>query len=162
MVDVLTELGLSTREAKLYISLLQGQEFTASELQIHTGVPRTKVYECLEKMFSRGLCRRRIEGRRRYYSAVPPDDVVKQLKLEWQNDMEQRVAKAEDALESLGNLYMEGQAQLPDVDCVEVMRNPGQIHLRFTELVKSLEREVLAFMRPPFACAQGGYGTSRR
>ena len=53
------DLGLTERGAKVYVSLLSRKGFTTLELQNSVDIPRTKIYEVLQRMIERGICSER-------------------------------------------------------------------------------------------------------
>ncbi len=77
-IDDLLEIGLTVYEAKTYFSLLRKNSFTANELSRISKIPRTKVYEILNKLMDNGLCTE-IPGRTRKFKAVNPDTAFKKI-----------------------------------------------------------------------------------
>jgi len=67
------DIGLTEREAKVYITLLGGRMFTAADLQKAVNIPRTKIYEVLNKMISRGICTEKKLGKNKMFEAVEPN-----------------------------------------------------------------------------------------
>jgi len=65
------DVGLSSYEAKSYLSLLQRDTLTVSEVSKLAGIPRPNTYEALEKLMSKGLCASR-PGHIKRYSASDP------------------------------------------------------------------------------------------
>ena len=61
----LQKFGMTEREAKLYMAMLEKQETTAAELHRISGVMRSRTYEPLEQMVSKGYCCERVENKRR-------------------------------------------------------------------------------------------------
>lgn len=70
-VEKLATLDLSRYEAAVYVSLLQQGEATALELADRSGVPRQRVYDVLDSLCSKGLCRRTEERPRRHVAVEP-------------------------------------------------------------------------------------------
>ncbi|MFQ5858593.1 MAG: TrmB family transcriptional regulator [Anaerolineae bacterium] len=70
-VDKLATLDLSRYEAAVYVSLLQQGEATALELADLSGVPRQRVYDVLDSLSRKGLCRRKGERPRRHVVVNP-------------------------------------------------------------------------------------------
>jgi sugar-specific transcriptional regulator TrmB len=70
-VEKLATLDLSRYEAAVYVSLLQRGEATALELADLSGVPRQRVYDVLDSLCSKGLCRRMGERPRRHVVVDP-------------------------------------------------------------------------------------------
>jgi sugar-specific transcriptional regulator TrmB len=65
------DIGLSSYEAKSYVSLLERDTLTVSEVSRLAGIPRANAYEALEKLMSKGMCISR-PGRTKRYSASDP------------------------------------------------------------------------------------------
>ncbi len=149
----LVSLGLNEREAKLYYSLLQVDEAAPSDLHRMSGVPRTKVYETLERLVSAGFCYERIEGRKRFYRAVPPDEVHHDMLRRWEAQSRHRTDLAGKVFQQLGELSNKFQEHRKGIDFIEVIRNKAQISHRYITLVSESNEEILSFVRPPFASA---------
>ena len=64
-------MGLSSYEAKSYLSLLERDILTVSQVSKIAGIPRTNAYEALEKLLIKGLCVSRL-GNTKKYSASDP------------------------------------------------------------------------------------------
>jgi len=56
LLSHLITLGLTTYESKGYLAMLKKQSLTASELAKLSDIPRTRIYDVLEKLAQRGLC----------------------------------------------------------------------------------------------------------
>lgn len=70
-VEKLASLDLNRYEAAVYVSLLQQGEATAVELAELSGVPRQRVYDVLDSLCNKGLCRRKGERPRRHVAVAP-------------------------------------------------------------------------------------------
>jgi sugar-specific transcriptional regulator TrmB len=74
---LLTELGLTVNEARVYLALLRFFESaTAAEAATAAGVPRPKVYEALQALEGRGFSKS-IGGRVRRFIPVEPDTALR-------------------------------------------------------------------------------------
>lgn len=69
----LEEVGLSEKEAKVYLALLQVDRDTIPDLSKRTGVNRTTVYPVLESLQKKGLVSEVQEGKKVTYMAEPPE-----------------------------------------------------------------------------------------
>ncbi len=69
----LQDLGLSEKEAKVYVSLLQVERGSINELAEKTGINRTTVYPVLETLSKKGLVSEAHEGKKITYQAEPPE-----------------------------------------------------------------------------------------
>ena len=52
----LKDIGLTSYEARSYLSLLERDTLTVSEISKLAGIPRPNAYEALEKLMSKGMC----------------------------------------------------------------------------------------------------------
>jgi len=77
-VEKLATLDLSRYEAAVYVSLLQQGEATVLELADLSGVPRQRVYDVLDSLGGKGLCRRKGERPRRY-AVIDPETALPSL-----------------------------------------------------------------------------------
>jgi sugar-specific transcriptional regulator TrmB len=72
---LLTELGLTVNEARVYLALLRSESPTAAEAATAAGVPRPKVYEALQALEGRGFSKS-IGGRVRRFVPVDPESAL--------------------------------------------------------------------------------------
>jgi predicted DNA-binding transcriptional regulator len=77
--DSLIALGFSKNEAELYLALLEFGALTASELAVRSGVHRRNVYDCVDRLLSRGLIVREIGDKGAVYRSMPPRRIAELL-----------------------------------------------------------------------------------
>lgn len=152
-IEQLISLGISERQAQLYLALLRRAEATPSELHHLSGVPRTKIYEYLNSMVSSGLCTSRHEGRSQFYRAVRPNDVRAMLEVEWEKTRQQQRQTSTELFSLLDDFHASAQHQDPGLGNIEVIRSSEQINRTFLDLMKQTETEVLSFTRSPYAAS---------
>lgn len=75
----LVELGLSKREAKAYLSLLELGSTTVSHIVRKTGIPSSKIYEVLERLQKKGLVSYVLIRGVRHYQASDPKIILQHL-----------------------------------------------------------------------------------
>lgn len=85
-IEGLTRLGFSEYEAKAYLALLDRNPATGYDVSKRSGVPRSMVYETLNKLERRGAVMETVEERATYYRPVPP-----QLYLDRQEQDQQKL-----------------------------------------------------------------------
>jgi len=153
LIEKLQKLNFNERQSRLYIALLEKPDSTAAELHRISGTPRTKVYETLEQLVSKGYCQERIEGRSKYYQATHPDNVLELMRRKWRSEVEVLEKVASSILGELKDRYRKGFEGNKSLDFVEILRSKEQIHLRFLDLVTGVQESVYAFMKPPYASA---------
>ena len=77
-VAQLTRLGLTSYEAKAYLTLIRRDSFTAAQVARQSGLPRQRIYDVLGSLVQKGLAVAR-PGSVVKYAATPPDFAVNQL-----------------------------------------------------------------------------------
>jgi len=155
----LKKFGLTHYESKCYLSLLGQSRLTAVEVARSAGVPRAKVYEILEGLVNKALCRS-FPDKVNKYSAVNP--II--LKKKFANSLKVMNAEIEQKeqelnsikkegnkiLERLMPLYAEGRNKKDNMNYIEIIKNPGMIRERYLQLVDGAREEILVFTKPPF------------
>lgn len=152
LVKDLQYIGLNEREAKIYIALLGFSEATPSALHRLSGVTRTKVYEILERLVMAGFCIERNAGRVKYYRAIKPSVIRKTLEKEWKREQ----LKREKVMQELDSIALNNANDNNSLDAVIVMRNRAQINQIFIQAMSEVKKEVLSFVRPPYAAQLPG------
>lgn len=69
----LKELGLSTSEIKVYITLLKLNEAKTGRLCNYSQIPSSKIYIILDSLIKKGLVSYKLENKIKVYMASPPD-----------------------------------------------------------------------------------------
>ena len=161
---MLGEFGLNTYEAKSYMSLLEKDQLTAVEVAKISGVPRARIYETLENLSQKGLCRE-IPGKVKKYRAVDPSILIDkfnvkyheaQKKLEEKSEELSRTKKdAEDFINNLIPLFQKSRELTDPLDYIEVVKDPLQVHHRICKLADESEKEILVFTKPPYSVPRG-------
>jgi len=146
----LLSLGLTEYESKAYLAMLQKQSSSASELSKLSGVPRTRIYDILDRLARSGLCVERL-GKEKKYQAVAPEIAMQRL-LEHQKAefvVKERIAASISA--ALKSEFEKGISNNDPLDYIELLRDPKQVSRRVMQLVAGAEREILVFVKPPFS-----------
>ena len=76
-INLLEKLGLSQKEAKLYLVSLEAGPATIAKLAQKSGLKRGTIYEFLDEMLEKGLLEVIIYGKRRLYRGVEPKKLEK-------------------------------------------------------------------------------------
>ncbi len=150
----MVELGISETEAKIYTALLQKREMSASEIYELTSVPRTKVYEITHKMALRGMCIEKLMNRKRKYQAVEPKRALSNLINQYENELQEKKELANAICNFFCPLYekIREEKNLKELcGYVEIIKDINSIHERYLSLVKNTKKELIGFVKPPFA-----------
>jgi len=146
------EVGLTERESKVYITLLSGRMFTATELQQAVNIPRTKIYEVLNKMVNRGICIEKRLGRNKIYEAVEPKIAMDRVFARYQNDLNRKKELIDQISEVFTPIFENSKSIVNPLEFIDVMKDKVQIHKRYINSVRTTKREMLTFNKGPYAC----------
>jgi sugar-specific transcriptional regulator TrmB len=146
------EIGLTEREAKVYMTLLSGRMFTVMELQEAVNIPRTKIYEVLNKLVSRNICIEKKLGRNKLYEAVEPQIALERVVESYKNDLDRKKELIQQVSEVFTPIFQNSKSIVNPLEFIDVMKEKAQIHRRYTACVKSTKREMLTFNKGPYAC----------
>jgi len=94
--SVLQNLGLSEREAKVYLALLSSVEATATKMARETGIERVHTYSILNKLVERGLASHYIKNSVRHFSAADPRKLLA--------DIDERKSQLESVMPALESM----------------------------------------------------------
>jgi sugar-specific transcriptional regulator TrmB len=148
--DQLVRLGLTTYEARAYITLVRRDSFTAAQIARTAGLPRQRIYDVLASLVEKGLASAR-PGSVVKYAALDPDLAVERLVANRRVEMSALERDASDVIGRLAPEYQAGRAHSDPLEYIEVLRDRGAINERFTELQAAVRNEILVFTRPPYA-----------
>ncbi len=80
IIEALKKFGLSEKESKVYLTNLELGETTASDISIKSNIPRTLVYDLLEKLIKEGLVSYSIKKAKKHFVAADPSELVRIIK----------------------------------------------------------------------------------
>ena len=146
------EIGLTEREAKVYMTLLNGRMFTVLELQEAVNIPRTKMYEVLNKLVNRNICIEKKLGRNKLYEAVEPKLAMERVLDSYKKDLERKEELIEQVSDVFTPIFQNSKSIVNPLEFIDVMKDKAQIHKRYTACVHSAKREMLTFNKGPYAC----------
>jgi sugar-specific transcriptional regulator TrmB len=148
----LTELGLTTYEAKAYVALIGRDSFTAAQVARQGGLPRQRIYDVLGSLVEKGLASTR-PGRVVKYAAVAPELAIERLVAAHRRSLDALERSAADVIANLAPAFASGQGHTNPLEYIEVLRDAGAINERFAEIQASVKHEILVFTKPPYAMA---------
>jgi sugar-specific transcriptional regulator TrmB len=146
------EIGLTEREAKVYMTLLSGNMFTVLELQEAVNIPRTKIYEVLNKLVSRNICIEKRLGRNKLYEAVEPKLAMERLLDSYKKDLERKEELIKQVSDVFTPIFQNSKSIVNPLEFIDVMKEKSQIHKRYTACVRNTRREMLTLNKGPYAC----------
>jgi sugar-specific transcriptional regulator TrmB len=150
LINQLQEIGLSKREAEVYLALLQKKEFTAPDIAKITTITRTKVYEILQNLVKKGLCNESYKDAVKVYRGVDPKIAITNILEIYQQELENKKKIAENFEKALSLIYTENQSNYDPLDYIEVVKDKGQIKQRWLKLEANTKKELLIFTKSPY------------
>jgi HTH-type transcriptional regulator, sugar sensing transcriptional regulator len=146
------EIGLTEREAKVYMTLLSGKMFTVLELQEAVNIPRTKIYEVLNKLVNRNICIEKKLGRNKLYEAVEPKVALERVVDSYKKDLERKEELVTEVSEVFTPIFQNSKSIVNPLEFIDIMKEKVQIHKRYTACLRSTKREMLTLNKGPYAC----------
>lgn len=161
----LQQIGLTKREAEVYLALLQRKEFTAPELTRITTITRTKIYEILQSLVHKGIITESSRNGNKVYRSIDPKIALQNIITNFEESVEQKVMefeqkqkldielkrRAADSLKKeLISLHKEGGDSLEPFDYIEMLTDIRQIGERWVAIQKNTKNELLVFTKPPY------------
>lgn len=161
----LQQMGLTKREAEVYLALLQRKEFTAPELTKITTITRTKIYEILQSLVHKGVITESSRNGNKVYRSINPRIALKNIITNYEESVEQKVMeyeqkqkldielkrRAADSLQKeLISLHEESSDSLEPFDYIEMLTDIRQIGERWVTIQQNTKKELLVFTKPPY------------
>jgi sugar-specific transcriptional regulator TrmB len=131
----LEALGLTSYEARIFAALTHGGESTVGELHRAARVPRSAIYEVLERLVLRRIVEE-APGRPRRFKALPPDDALRIL----ERSFSESSGRARKALRLMvGPGPKSGRDEV-----IWLTRGDDNIRRKVLELVRSAKKRIVA------------------
>ncbi len=131
LIEQLTGLGFSEYEAKAYITLQRLRSATGYQVAKESGIPRSMIYQVLDKLIARGAVLTQSFGELVRYAPDPPELLLARM----QNDYTERVTHLNASLQEVGAASF-GPGQVWNI---EGRRN---ILARAREMIENATREI--------------------
>jgi sugar-specific transcriptional regulator TrmB len=150
LIERLSNLGLTSYEARAYIALTRRDSYTAAQVSRQASLPRQRIYDVLGSLVSKGLASAR-PGSVVKYAAVAPDLAIERLVDAHRAHLAELELQATEAVAALGPAFAAGQSHTDPLEFIELLRDRGAINERFAELQAQVKREILVFTKAPYA-----------
>jgi len=111
VIENLEKFGLSKKEAKVYLACLELGDSVASEISLKSDLPRTLVYDILERLIDLGIVSYAIKGNKKHFRSADPRELVRILR--------EKQKAVKEILPTLNNLRKIKGAKRPKVDIYE-------------------------------------------
>lgn len=114
--EALVQLGLTEYEAKCFVALVRVEQGTAKEVSQLSDVPRSRVYDTVERLHRRGLVDVQ-QSEPRQYRAVSKKEALKRLREDYDDSLE-AAGTALETVESAESQEDKGMWAIADADQV--------------------------------------------
>ncbi len=116
---ILKDLGLSERESKVYLALIELGETTVGPIASKTRIQHPKIYQTLEKLIDKGLVSFVIKSKTKYFQPQDPkhllnilkekvrnfSEIIADLKEKQKFSQEKQIAKVYEGYEAIKAMY---------------------------------------------------------
>lgn len=143
---MLAAAGITPMEEKVYRALLRSPSASPSSIARTVGHSTNEVRLVLSTLEDKGLVSRPT-GRTKRVVPAPPDIAIEALLLQRQEELQ----RARLSIAGLVEAYRTSGQEPSARDLVEVVTGSQALRQRFEQLQRSAQREVLMFVKPPYA-----------
>ena len=169
IIKRLKGIGLTLHESKCYLSLLERDVLTVTEISKLAEIPTANAYRTMEKLLDKGLCVSKL-GKIKGYTVSDPsflmekmvavqDEKYEEFKKEITAKMENRLRRekvaqktAEESIASLVKeitpIYKSGRNNEEPFESIDIVKNLSLAQNRIFQLYRSTEKEILATTKP--------------
>jgi len=146
----LSEIGLSDREAKVYLTLIKNPGVTAGAVPDLAAIPRNKVYETLRGLWQLGFVEQKVVGGKKIYTAIEPDAAIPRVLENNRVREKERQERGRQLTAKLNPIFLAGRAATRELAYMSFLKNPELIRRRLIELQKGVHYEILVFSKGPY------------
>ncbi len=147
IVSRLKELGLSTHEAMVYVTLLSHPDATASTLCKETSIPDSKIYYALDGLLKKGMIMVQ-QGNPNVYNAMAPKEAITNLKHQLTDSLNEKIREADTLTDLLSPIHE--RAEKPEeLELAYIIRGQKNIINRMKTLIQASRREITVFVPFP-------------
>ena len=105
LISKLQPLGITGREAEVYIALLKNNALTATELSKITSVSLNKIYEVLQNLVKKKMCTENYLNGIKLFRCIEPKIAFQNIFAIYQEEISRKEKLYEEMEESLISLY---------------------------------------------------------
>lgn len=132
--EALSKIGLSKNEIDIYLALLSYKELSSYEIAQKTGIYRPHVYDKLDVLMKKGLVSEVKKGKKKYFKAADPNNIVYFLEEQMQETNE-KIENIRKILPKMNSLF----ESLRERTNVEVYSGKRSIKIFLKDMIKTGE-----------------------
>lgn len=148
LIQNLQELGFKEHESKIFLVLLKGSAFSASEIAEKANIRRTSVYEVLKTFAARGFCNEIETNTILKYELIDPKVIADKIEREIDQRNHEKVKNLQETFkvfEALNNTEATSENRNINIELIRGFNKQRQS--KFIELFNSAEKEILFMIR---------------
>lgn len=143
---------MNERQAKVYLSILQNNDSSASELHRISGLPLNKTYETLVYLTNNGFCIKRNNSKSKTtYTPTDPRLIFQKIIEDKKSHLENTLKLINGLVENLSEIYLSIPKHNEFSEYIDVIHGNLSIHKKFVELVRNSNKTIMAISCPPYA-----------
>ena len=150
LISKLQPLGISGREAEVYIAMLKNSALTASEISKITSVSINKIYEVLQNLVKKKMCTENYLNGVKLFRCIEPKIAFKNIFSIYEEEIARKKNMYGELEESLMYLYRKEKNNKSPMDYIEVVSDRGQALDRVLNIQANAKKEILFFSKPPY------------
>jgi sugar-specific transcriptional regulator TrmB len=145
--DVKRIFDLNLYEARLWLALLSRGISTAGELSEISAVPRSRAYDVLESLIGKKLISAKKEQRPVKYIALPPQEILSQVKVNYDKKMEEQSKiidklKTSEVAQKLKDFHLAGSQMVEKHEKAGILRSRRGISHQMDTLFGSAKKTL--------------------
>lgn len=135
--EKIKKLGLSDKEAKIYLALIELGQSSPSEVASYSGINRATTYVILEELRKKGLAASLEKNKKIHFTAEPPERLTDLFEIE-KKKLEDNFSDVKNILPDLKKLY-ESRGERPKVRFFEGKKGVASIR---EEILKTRAKDM--------------------
>jgi sugar-specific transcriptional regulator TrmB len=134
--EILEQIGLSRNEIKIYFTLLELEQSTATPIVRKSGIPNSKIYPTLDKLIKKGLVSYVIKNNVKYFQASDPKNLIELL-----SNKEKQIIQQKNEIEKLIPVIEHKRKLAKDKQEAAIYEGLDGIKAAFSRLINSVQKE---------------------
>lgn len=143
IINKLEQLGFTTYESKVFITLYQGYRMSAAEIAKEAKIPRTSVYDILKNFSKKGICNEIETPTKLEYEIIDTNVIQSKIQIDLETEHKKKVRLLNDCFREIKPKFRSKSA--PEYKSeVELLKGFNrQREQKFLELVKKSSKAIL-------------------
>jgi len=150
IITKLQPIGITGREAEVYVAMLKNGALSASEISKITTVSINKIYEVLQNLVKKKMCSENYLNGVKLFRCIEPKIAFKNVFSIYEQEITRKKNMYGELEENLMSLYSKEKNSKSPMDYIEVISERGRALDRYLNIQANAEKEILFFSKPPY------------